>query len=58
MGKRLKNINWKSYNKELVKRGSITFWFSDEVADSWYCQESGRGFQKKKKKKNLFKYNH
>ena len=24
MGKRLKEINWKSYNKELIRRGSIT----------------------------------
>ena len=46
MGKRLKEINWKSYNKELIRRGSITFWFSDDVVDSWYSASTGRGFQK------------
>src|SRR6202522_980841 len=28
--------NWKQYNQSLVNRGSITFWFSKEVTDSWY----------------------
>lgn len=28
--------NWKQYNRSLVNRGSITFWFSKEVTDSWY----------------------
>lgn len=27
--------NWKEYNKALVNRGSLTFWFSEEVMDSW-----------------------
>lgn len=27
--------NWKDYNKSLVQRGSITFWFSKEVTDNW-----------------------
>ena len=30
--------NWKDYNKSLVQRGSITFWFSKEVIQAW---ESG-----------------
>ena len=48
MGKRLKEINWKSYNRELVKWGSITFWFPEDVADSWYVEDvGGRGFQPK-----------
>ena len=31
--------NWSSYNKSLVKRGSITFWIDDEVAESWYYED-------------------
>jgi len=27
--------NWKDYNKSLVQRGSLTFWFSDEVVNNW-----------------------
>jgi hypothetical protein len=27
--------NWREYNESLVQRGSITFWFSDEVIDQW-----------------------
>lgn len=27
--------NWKKYNDSLVQRGSITFWFSDDVIDQW-----------------------
>lgn len=28
--------NWGQYNQSLVNRGSITFWFSKDVTDSWY----------------------
>jgi hypothetical protein len=28
--------NWREYNESLVKRGSITFWFSDEVLAQWH----------------------
>ncbi len=46
MGKRLKKINWKIYNKELIKRGSITFWFSEDVKNDWLANsDGGRGFQ-------------
>lgn len=31
--------NWKDYNKSLVQRGSLTFWFSNDVIDSWKRQE-------------------
>ena len=31
-----KITNWKEYNKSLVERGSITFWFSDEVIGQWH----------------------
>lgn len=27
--------NWKQYNESLVNRGSITFWFDDEVVQKW-----------------------
>lgn len=27
--------NWAKYNESLVQRGSITFWFSDDVIDQW-----------------------
>lgn len=29
--------NWKDYNKSLVQRGSLTFWFSKDVIESWKC---------------------
>lgn len=31
-----KITNWKEYNESLVQRGSITFWFSEEVMDQWH----------------------
>lgn len=46
MGKRLKKINWKNYNKELIGRGSITFHFPKSLKHSWLEQASGPGFQK------------
>ncbi len=27
--------NWRDYNRSLVNRGNITFWFNEEVIDSW-----------------------
>ena len=30
-----KIINWRRYNESLVQRGSITFWFSDDVINRW-----------------------
>ena len=30
-----KIANWKKYNEALVPRGSITFWFSEEVLEQW-----------------------
>ena len=30
-----KVTNWRKYNESLVQRGSITFWFSDDVIDRW-----------------------
>ncbi len=30
-----KITNWRKYNESLVQRGSITFWFSDDVIEQW-----------------------
>jgi hypothetical protein len=30
-----KVVNWRKYNESLVRRGDITFWFDDDVIDSW-----------------------
>jgi hypothetical protein len=46
MGKRLKKINWKTYNKKLIERGSITFWFPKDIEDRWLNESIGPGFQK------------
>jgi hypothetical protein len=46
MGKRLKKINWKSYNKKLIERGSITFWFPKDIENNWLNEGIGPGFQK------------
>lgn len=38
--------NWSEYNKSLINRGSITFWFDEESIRNWYntshTQEAGR----------------
>lgn len=31
--------NWPEYNKSLKQRGSVTFWFSDEVQENWLMKE-------------------
>lgn len=36
------SINWKSYNRSLINRGSITFWFSDEIPAKWFAEASGK----------------
>jgi hypothetical protein len=30
-----KITNWSKYNESLVQRGSVTFWFSEDVIDQW-----------------------
>jgi hypothetical protein len=27
--------NWRQYNESLVRRGDVTFWFSDDVIENW-----------------------
>lgn len=41
-------VNWSDYNRALVQRGSLTFWFPKEVADIWFHREpnAGRGLNK------------
>lgn len=38
-------INWSEYNNALVKRGEITFWFSEEIDKVWFFHgdKTGRG---------------
>src|SRR5271169_3569947 len=31
-----KITNWRKYNESLVQRGSITFWFSEDVVENWH----------------------
>lgn len=31
--------NWPEYNAALVRRGSLTFWFDEQVVKSWHPQE-------------------
>ena len=31
-----KITNWRKYNESLVQRGSITFWFGEDVIDQWH----------------------
>jgi len=33
--KRYRVTNWREYNESLVRRGDITFWFSEDVLDAW-----------------------
>ena len=31
-----KITNWRKYNELLVQRGSITFWFNNDVIEQWH----------------------
>jgi hypothetical protein len=31
-----KITNWRNYNESLVRRGSVTFWFSEETIEQWH----------------------
>ena len=35
--------NWHNYNKSLVQRGSLSFWFSQQVIDEWQVKEKVEG---------------
>jgi hypothetical protein len=32
--------NWKEYNEALVNRGSLTFWFDEQVIATWHDVEN------------------
>jgi hypothetical protein len=40
--------NWREYNESLVRRGDVTFWFSEDVVDAWEhendAKKNGRPF--------------
>jgi hypothetical protein len=41
------SIDWKSYNRNLINRGQITFWFSPEIIGDWIASPTKkRGAQK------------
>lgn len=33
--------NWRDYNKALINRGNITFWFNDDIISEWHASNSG-----------------
>ncbi len=43
-----KITNWPSYDRALVNRGSLTFWFTDDAIRKWTAPPSGKaGGQRK-----------
>jgi len=34
--------NWSEYNKALINRGRITFWFSDDYTNNWLNSDTPR----------------
>ncbi|NGX56748.1 MAG: hypothetical protein K1060chlam5_00994 [Candidatus Anoxychlamydiales bacterium] len=36
--------NWKQYNKSLINRGSITFWFSEKSIKTWKAKKNKNHF--------------
>lgn len=41
--------NWKDYNRSLINRGNITFWFSEDFTKNWYYKD-------KRKRGGIVKY--
>lgn len=42
MSKKARRVrNWSQYNKSLIKRGDLTFWFSQDLLDNW-ASEPGK----------------
>ena len=35
-------INWNAYETSLKRRGSITFWVSEDVQENWYTEATGK----------------
>ena len=40
--------NWNQYNKSLVNRGSITFWFSQDSINQWQAKKNPNHFGRPK----------
>ena len=38
--------NWSQYNKSLTQRGSLTFWFSEDIVKHWQSKANAHGNQK------------
>jgi len=36
-----KITNWPEYNRALINRGSITFWFDRDIAEVWFHRKDG-----------------
>ena len=34
--------NWSEYNQSLVNRGSLSFWFADDVIAAWQLEPEGK----------------
>ena len=37
-----KTTNWKQYNKDLINRGSLTFWIDEEAIAEWKQNKQGK----------------
>jgi len=37
-----KIINWPEYNQALVNRGSVTFWFDEDIQSVWFHKKEGK----------------
>jgi hypothetical protein len=44
-----KIVNWAEYNKSLINRGSLTFWISEEILETWSPSRKARGAGRPKK---------
>ena len=42
MSATLTKIDWAKYEKGLRQRGSITFWFSEDVIEQWHPKTGGK----------------
>ncbi|MBN1914823.1 MAG: transposase [Parachlamydiales bacterium] len=38
--KHYQNDNWNQYNKSLINRGSITFWFFEDAIKQWLSSKN------------------
>jgi heme-degrading monooxygenase HmoA len=42
MKQQYRTRNWPEYNAGLVKRGSLTFWVSEDVVQAWVSSQGKR----------------